>query len=57
MLVSAEEGKIKPPPPPKKKSHNKDGNQQELNKKNKVAFNANKTAIKIATRKCSLPPT
>lgn len=31
MLVSAEEGKIKPPP--QKKSHNKDGNQKELNKK------------------------
>ena len=43
MLVSAEEGKINPPPP-QKKSHNEDGNQQELNKKNKVAFNANKTA-------------
>ena len=43
MLVSAEGGKLNPPPP-KKKSHNKDGNQQELNKKNKVAFNVNKTA-------------
>ena len=57
MLVSAEEGKIKPPPP-KKKSRNKDGNQKELNKKKtKLPLMLIKQQIKIATRKCSLPPT
>ena len=60
MLVSAEEGKIKPPPPQKKKkkSHNKDENQQELNlKKTKLPLMLIKQQIKIATRKCSSPPT
>ena len=43
MLVSAEEGKIKPPPPKKKAITRMETNKNSI-KKNKVAFNANKTA-------------
>ena len=44
MLVSTEEGKIKPPPPPKKKAITRMETNKNSIKKNKVAFNANKTA-------------